>query len=170
MKNRTMMRNLLSLLWAIALVGCAPGTTATTAHDEQPAKSFPAFLPDVKSGVMTSSASKRTYQISVAAPDGYSKEHAPYPTLYAVDANAEFGTVVEAARLGAFLKEIPDVVIVGIGYPIPGIGFKASGAARAVDLTPTRNEAWVKQSTAESQQTGLPGWLPNIRWSLICKN
>ena len=88
--------------------------------------SLPLYLAGVKSWVMTSQASHRKYQISVALPDGYSKEHLPYPILYGVDANAQFGTLVEAARLLAFLREIPDLVVVGIGYPNPGIGFKAS--------------------------------------------
>jgi len=47
---------------------------------------------------MTSEASKRVYQISVALPDSYSAQHEPYPVLYAADANSEFGTVVETAR------------------------------------------------------------------------
>jgi predicted alpha/beta superfamily hydrolase len=89
-------------------------------------QSSPALLTDSKSWIMTS-ASKRTYQISVDLPDGYSKELAPYQVLYAANANAEFGTIVEAARLGSFAKEIQDLVIVGIGYPNPGQGFKNVG-------------------------------------------
>jgi predicted alpha/beta superfamily hydrolase len=96
----------------------------------------PAFLADVTSSVMKASATGRTYQISVALPDGYSKQHVRYPVLYAADANAEFGTVVETARTFA---EIPELVIVGIGYPNPGQGFKAAWVPRALDLTTTPN-------------------------------
>ena len=35
----------------------------------------PAFLPDVSTSVMKSSATGRTYQISVALRDDYSREH-----------------------------------------------------------------------------------------------
>ncbi len=137
---------------------------------------FAAFLSDVKSWVIKSSAAKRTYQISLALPAGYSKEHTPYPVLYAVDANAEFGTVVETARLLAFSKEVPDLVIVGIGYPNPGVGFNASFAPRCVDLTPTGDAAWVNQSAEEFRQDGLPvpegsggapGFLKFLRKELI---
>jgi hypothetical protein len=80
----------------------------------------PAFLADVTSSVMKASSTGRSYQVSVALPAGYSKQHAAYPVLYAADANPEFGTVVETARVFA---EIPDLVIVGIGYPNSGQGF-----------------------------------------------
>lgn len=115
----------------------------------------PAFLPDVTSHVMTSQASRRAYQISVALPDGYSAQHAPYPLLYAADANAEFGTVVETARALAFSKQIPDLVIVGIGYPQQGQGFKASGAPRSVDLTPTEDKPWEKEIAKVSVDQGV---------------
>ncbi len=72
----------------------------------------------------------------VALPAGYSKSHAPYPVLYAGDANAEFSTVIGAARLLAFDGTIPELIVVGIGYPLPGQGFRASFAERSMDFTP----------------------------------
>jgi uncharacterized protein len=103
---------------------------------------------------MTSSA-QRNYLISVALPDGYTKDHAPYPVLYAADANAEFGTVVETARLLSVSKELPDLVIVGVGYPNPGQGFKAAGAARFRDLTPTADPAFMQEFANAAQQDVL---------------
>ena len=100
--------------------------------------------------------SRRTYQISVALPDGYNRQHDSYPALYAADANAEFGAVVETARLLAFAHEIPGLVIVGIGYPNPGQGFKASWVPRTFDLTPTPDPSWVKQDAKDSQALGMP--------------
>ena len=86
----------------------------------QERQSPPAFLPDVSTSVMKSSATGRAYQISVALPDGYSREHAPYPVLYAADANVQFGTLVETARVFA---QIPPLIIVGIGYETRAQGF-----------------------------------------------
>lgn len=94
--------------------------------------SRPAFLADVTSSVIKASSTGRSYQVSVALPDGYGKQHAPYPVLYAADANPEFGTVVETARVFA---EIPGLVVVGIGYPNSGQGF--AWVPRALDLTTT---------------------------------
>jgi predicted alpha/beta superfamily hydrolase len=84
---------------------------------------------------MKSSVTGRAYQISVALPDGYSREHAPYPVLYAADANVQFGTLVETARVFA---QIPPLIIVGIGYETHAQGFVWD--PRAVDLTPAPND------------------------------
>ena len=92
---------------------------------------LPAFLPDVSTSIMKSSVTGRAYQISVALPEGYSREHGPYPVLYAADANVQFGTLVETARVFA---QIPPLIIVGIGYETRGQGFVWE--PRAVDLAP----------------------------------
>lgn len=92
----------------------------------------------------------------MALPSGYSKEHAPYPVLYAADANAEFCTVVETARALAFEHQIPDLVVVGIGYPNSGQGFAASNADRTLDLTPSSDPRWIAESAKESAAQGLP--------------
>ena len=96
----------------------------------------PAYLAEVTSSVMKATATGRVYQISVALPSGYTRQHVPYPVLYAADANAEFGTLVETARTFA---EIPGLVIVGIGYPNPGVGFDPAWVPRALDLTVAPN-------------------------------
>ena len=59
----------------------------------------PAFLERTESWVMTSKVTERDYQISIALPRGYGESTERYPVLYAVDANGQFGTVVESARL-----------------------------------------------------------------------
>ena len=152
-----MRTRLVALLAPMLVAGCGSSipNEVPPVSDAQKQTYPPAFLPDVTSRVMTSSASKRTYQISVALPDGYTKDHAPYPVLYAADANAQFGTVVETARLLSFSKQIPDVVIVGIGYANAGQGFKASGPPRALDLTPTEDQAWVRDFAKESLEQGV---------------
>ncbi|PYR73523.1 MAG: hypothetical protein DMF87_25645 [Acidobacteria bacterium] len=134
----------------LAVLGVAASVAACRASPP------PAFLPDITSHVMTSQASKRAYQISVALPDGYSADHAPYPVLYAADANSEFGTVVETARALSFSKQIPDLVIVGIGYARSGQGFRASGPLRSIDLTPTEDSAWATAFAKESIDQGVP--------------
>jgi predicted alpha/beta superfamily hydrolase len=120
------MRFRLQLIPAVvAILNSVPSFAQTEA-------STPAFLADVTSFVMKASSTGRRYQVSVALPAGYSKQHVPYPVLYAADANAEFGTLVEGARTFA---EIPGLVIVGIGYPDSGQGF--AWVPRALDLTTT---------------------------------
>jgi hypothetical protein len=99
------------------------------------------FMPDVDTWTVASAASHRTYQIWVARPEGYSKQHVPYPVLYVGDANAEFGIAVETAYLLSLAKQIPPVVVVGIGYPKPGHGFSASWVGRSMDFTPPIEKA-----------------------------
>jgi predicted alpha/beta superfamily hydrolase len=139
---------------ASLLAGCSSARvgSGSAARETAPA----AFLTDTRSWVMTSSASHRTYQISVALPDGYDGHHPAYPVLYAADANTEFGALVETARLLAFEHDIPGLVIVGIGYPNAGQGFKASWNPRTLDLTPTPDPPWLKEDAKESRALGVP--------------
>ena len=150
------MRFTFVVVFALSVAGCSRSIqNSGTTHEQHPPAAS-AVLTDSKSWTMTSSVSRRAYQISVALPDSYTKEHTAYPVLYAADANAEFGMVVETARLLSFSKEIPDLVIVGIGYPNPGQGFKASNAPRTLDLTPTADPAWVSESSKPNLAQGIP--------------
>ncbi|MES2253686.1 MAG: alpha/beta hydrolase-fold protein [Pseudomonadota bacterium] len=146
-------------LFCIALAG-AP-RAAPAPHAAAPPR---AYLTDVRSWVMTSGTGHRRYQISVALPDGYDTKHAPYPVLYVTDANAEFGLAVETARLLAGGKDIPGLVIVGIGYPNPGQGFKASGVPRTYDLTPT---ALPPKPGKTLRSGGAPEFLNFLRGALV---
>ncbi|WP_323744650.1 alpha/beta hydrolase [Thermaerobacillus caldiproteolyticus] len=76
-------------------------------------------IPRTEQRVMHSRAGNREYRIFVAKPDG---EPPPsgFPVIYLLDANAVFGTMVEAMRVQACRPEKTGVfpaVIVGIGYP-----------------------------------------------------
>jgi predicted alpha/beta superfamily hydrolase len=147
----------LSLTWA------SQPSAKPAAHPHAGTPQRP-YLADVRSWVMTSGTGHRKYQISVALPDGYAASHAPYPVLYVTDANAEFGLVVETARLLAAGKDIPDLVIVGIGYPNPGQGFAASGVPRTYDLTPTSVSS---AGTQARPSGGAPAFLDFLRGRLV---
>ncbi len=52
----------------------------------------------------------------------YRKDTATYPVLFVLDANISFGIADNVSHiLGTLNKEIPDIIIVGIAYPIKGI-------------------------------------------------
>ncbi len=134
------------------------------------------YLADVSTWLVKSAQSKRTYQISVALPNGYATNHESYPVLFAADANGEFGMLVETARLLSWSEEIPDLVIVGIGYANPGQGFKASFAPRSMDLTPTASPGMLAflqdfaknvNDPAPEAIGGAPGFLNFIRMELV---
>ena len=141
------------LVAVLALAAAVQVSSLSNVYGQTPP---PAFLADVTSSVMKASAGGRAYQISVALPKDYSPRHAPYPVLYAADANVEFGTVVETARVFA---EIPELVIVGIGYPDFGQGF--AWVPRALDLTTTPDPK------APGTAGGAAGFLQFIRNDLV---
>ena len=87
------------------------------------------------------SAQDREYQISVALPHGYQDSDAIYPVLFVLDANGQFGTVTETVRALALIEQsIPQVIVVGIGYPV-GVYWNAI-APRELDLSPTEDAAF----------------------------
>jgi predicted alpha/beta superfamily hydrolase len=167
------MRFLVFLLSAVLCASC--GSSGGSAHPVVQT-SAAHFLVDTKSWTMKSATSGRTYEISIGLPAGYNKEHVPYPVLYAADANAEFGTFVEAARGLSFGRLIPDIVVVGIGYVNAGQAFVAANAPRTFDLTPTPDPTWVAASAKDSLARGLsvptesggaPSFLKFIRDELV---
>lgn len=128
------------------LSGCRSPALQTDGASATDGEIAPApFLADVESRVVTSANSGRQYQVSVALPLGYADSTKSYAVLYAVDANGQLGTVVEAARiLNNFGSQIPQLLIVGIGYPLGGRQIQIE-QHRFFDLFPTEDrdfETW----------------------------
>jgi len=68
--------------------------------------------------LIKSSYVDQEFQISVALPvfhSGYLDKKCP--VIYMLDANFYFGMVTELSRIMALCSELPDIIIVGIGYP-----------------------------------------------------
>jgi len=105
----------LSPLILMAAFGCSSDQEATTTDAWEP---FAGALADTQRRNLTSEITGRTYQISVALPEDYATSNETYPVLYAVDANIQFGTVVETAREQHNFGIVPELIIVGIGYPV----------------------------------------------------
>ena len=84
-----------------------------------------AAIPATEVRVLPSAVANQEYLISVALPFGYD-EHPDktYPVVYLLDANLYFGMVVEMVRAMNIripvCDELPDMIIVGIGYPVVG--------------------------------------------------
>lgn len=77
-----------------------------------------------------------TFTINVALPKNYNPKDKKYPVLYLTDANVFFGIVAETSWLLQYGKEIPEIIIVAIGYPDD----KKHLTLRNRDLTPTPDE------------------------------
>ena len=113
----------------------------------------PYCIPRTEIHHLYSAAIDQEYQISVALPRGYSAESHPLPVLYLLDAAALFGTVAEGQRLMSLVQEIPDIVIVGIGYPVQD--FTETVNLRRRDLTPTQDRR-VLEDLAEKNAGEVP--------------
>lgn len=134
------------------LAGCRnePAAVTTTPLPDDPAP----FVAGTESWVTSSAITKRKYQISVALPLDYASSGQVYPVLYATDANFQFGTLVETARALRLENLIPDLIIVGIGWPV---GYAVNAIApRSLDLTPTADPAWVEAGRRDWPKNGWP--------------
>ncbi len=121
---------------------------------------------------LNSSIVNQEFSIFVALPDTYASGDKTYPVLYMVDANADFGTVTGTLRSLTILNNIPEVVIVGIGYPVER--FKDALGFRTRDLTPTetdwyetRLKSFMPDAPADAGSGGAGNFLRFIREELM---
>lgn len=75
-------------------------------------------LPDTEVRPLRSSHNGLEYNIFVAFPAGYADSDQRYPAFYEVDAQLAFGMSTEIVRLLAYGQELPQMVSIGIGFPI----------------------------------------------------
>jgi predicted alpha/beta superfamily hydrolase len=75
-------------------------------------------IQDTEMHRLSSTHVDQAYNILVALPPGYADSDKTYPTLYTTDGDLVFGAVTQIARLVAVDKTIPQLVVVGIGYPV----------------------------------------------------
>jgi predicted alpha/beta superfamily hydrolase len=76
-----------------------------------------------------------TFKIDVALPYTYRKSEKRYPVIYLTDGNGYFSFVVGNLRMLQLAGEMPDVIVVGIGYSDASVVDVL--AKRQRDLTPT---------------------------------
>lgn len=79
-------------------------------------------IPATHQHLVKSAAIDQDYLVSVALPYGYEENpDRRYPTIYVMDGHWYFGMVVDMVRIMntpvPFCNELPDAIIVGVGYP-----------------------------------------------------
>lgn len=72
------------------------------------------------------------FRISIALPEDYGSSDSSYPVLYLTDANTGFAMLTQMVRVLQLDKELPKVILVGIGYPTDSL----AGVLRNRDLLP----------------------------------
>lgn len=82
-------------------------------------------IPATQTRVVHSAATGEDYRVCVALPFRYEDDPgATWPVIYVLDGNLHFGLVVDMVRFMnirvRFCDELPDALVVGIGYPVAG--------------------------------------------------
>jgi hypothetical protein len=95
----------------------------------------------------------QTFQIDVFAPMREAKK--PLPVVYVTDASYGFGLIQQAISLMQAARELPQMVVVGIGYPA-GVGIKAIGALRTRDFSPSQDLAFTESIRAKLPPGEVP--------------
>lgn len=77
----------------------------------------PVTLPFTEVRNITSEYADQDFILSIGLPSSYGSSDATYPVLYLLDPIVTFGTVMDVRTIGEF-GSLPEMIIVGIGYPI----------------------------------------------------
>ncbi len=157
-------RSKILLLFAVLLAACSPTSTEPVTVKETVIAEVPATLEvtrvvkvrsePVASGAeatismtevttLHSSAVGRDYRIYVALPLSYSKNTTEtYPVVYLLDGDLLFVTLTEPTRVLQAVKELPELIIVGIGYGMPWDDTGEAKRLREIDFTPSVTPDW----------------------------
>lgn len=76
-----------------------------------------------------------SFCVFVSVPDGYYSSDKRYPVIYVLDGDIAFGMAASIARYLQIGENIPELIIVGIGY---GAIDKSAGEKRRRDYRPTK--------------------------------
>lgn len=88
--------------------------------------------------VLASSIVDTEYDISVGLPPSYLDSDKTYPVLYLLDGNICFGMATDTVTALTFGQEVPELIVVGIGYHITS--YADWGSNRTRDYTATARE------------------------------
>jgi len=108
---------------------------------------------------LISKLNNQEYELYISLPDNYAQGDSTYQVIYLTDANQYFGLMTDMARGLQWGSEMPEVIIVGIGYPLNS--FKTDDerwskwlAWRMRDLSPTNTPQMDKDFGNENIKSG----------------
>jgi predicted alpha/beta superfamily hydrolase len=99
-------------------------------------------IPRTHVRMLSSASIDQAYQIYVALPFNYADSDEIYPVLYVLDANSDFRRATDVVRDLQISGGLPELLIVGIGYPVQR--FMETYFLRARDMSPTEDDAWLR--------------------------
>ncbi len=115
-----------------------------------------------ESRILHSDIVDQEFELYISLPNGYANSDTTYPVLFSLDANRSYGVVNNMVNVLSFPhNEIPELIVVGVGYPIIGLADWVIGRNR--DFTPTSKPEYDKQwvdRLSQATGTGRP-WDPS---------
>ncbi len=101
---------------SLLILGMVPG--AAQAQEPPAFPPVPILLGNTQERSLDSAIAGDTYRLSVALPLSYfTATNRTYPVLYVLDPHLSFGTVTDVVRVAAIGGELPELIVVGVGYP-----------------------------------------------------
>lgn len=100
----------------LLILGMVPA--AIQAQEPPAFPPVPILLGNTEDRSLESAIVGDTYRLSVALPLSYfTATGRTYPVLYVLDPHLSFGTVTDVVRVAAIGGELPELIVVGVGYP-----------------------------------------------------
>lgn len=108
---------------------------------------------------LISKLNNQEYELYVSLPDNYVNSDSTYQVIYLTDANQYFGLMADITRSLQWGSEMPETIVVGIGYPISA--FKTDDerwgkwlAWRMRDFSPTNTAQMDKDFGIDNVKSG----------------
>ena len=68
---------------------------------------------------LKSTENGQQYRLFISIPENYQESGQQYPVLFVLDGNGLYPLVRQIVELFTIVSAVPDLIIVGIGYPVP---------------------------------------------------
>lgn len=104
----------------------------------------PVTLEGTEQFTLTAQAIDQVFRIDVALPSSYGQTDQNYPVVYMMDSNLMFTGVMNGAWGLQFGQEVPEVIIIGIGYAVENLLEVIT--LRNRDLLPTNDPEFEAQN------------------------
>jgi predicted alpha/beta superfamily hydrolase len=102
---------------------------------------MPVQIPHTEIRKLHSAEIGQDFNLLIALPRSYKRGGQTYPVLYILDAVGGFGLVTDSIRALQMAGEAPELLAVGIAYPLDD--YIATRPLRARDLTPSMDAAFM---------------------------
>jgi predicted alpha/beta superfamily hydrolase len=153
-----MFKNIACEFWLILLLSLFSCVARGQPIKKQTVYPF-ATLINTQQRELISKLNQQTYELYISLPDGYAQSDSTYPVLYVTDANTYFGMMADMTRNLQWGGEMPETIIVGIGYPLSKLKTDEVRwgkwlAWRMRDYTPTQTAQMDKDFGIEGIKSG----------------